>query len=135
MTLLNYFSQRVISASWNHMNILVVDDDREVRLLIRMAINDCEGAQVVGEARNGEEAVREVMRLQPDVVIMDVKMPVMDGIEATRRVKQLAPNTTVVAFSSIEDPKINAELKKAGASKNFGRDQLDAMLDHLGCAS
>ena len=117
------------------MKILVVDDDREVRLLVRMAINDCEGAHVVGEARNGEEAVREVMRLQPDVVIMDIKMPVMDGIEATRRVKQLAPETVVVAFSSIEDPKVNAELKKAGASRKFGRDQLSEMLEHLNCAS
>ena len=117
------------------MKILVVDDDREVRLLVRMAINDCEGVHVVGEARNGEEAVREVVRLQPDVVIMDVKMPVMDGIEATRRVKELAPDTRVVAFSSIEDPKINAALKDAGASRKFGRDELDQMLDHLGCAS
>jgi DNA-binding NarL/FixJ family response regulator len=117
------------------MKILVVDDDREVRLLVRMAINDCEGVHVVGEARNGEEAVREVMRLQPDVVIMDVKMPVMDGIEATRRVKQLAPDTTIVAFSSIETPEISSQLREAGASKSFGRDELAEMLDHLGCAS
>jgi DNA-binding NarL/FixJ family response regulator len=116
------------------MKVLVVDDDREVRLLVRIAINDCEGIEVVGEARNGEEAVREVQRLSPDVVIMDLKMPVMDGVEATRRVKQLSPKTMVCTFSSVEDPKVREKMVKAGASRQFGRDQLDEMLDYLGCA-
>jgi chemotaxis response regulator CheB len=117
------------------MKVLVVDDDREVRLLVRIAINDCEGVEVVGEARNGEEAVREVGRLRPDVVIMDLKMPVMDGVEATKRVKQMAPKTTVYSFSSIEDASLHAAMKEAGATKQFGRDQLDEMLGQLGCAS
>jgi DNA-binding NarL/FixJ family response regulator len=116
------------------MKVLVVDDDREVRLLVRIAINDCEGIEVIGEAKNGEEAVREVQRLRPDVVIMDLKMPVMDGVEATRRVKEFAPQTKVIAFSSVEDSRMYAQMKKAGAQEQFGRDQLDEMLDHLGCA-
>lgn len=116
------------------MKVLLVDDDREVRLLVRIAINDCEGVEVVGEARDGEEAVREVQRLSPDIVIMDLKMPVMDGVEATRRVKKMSPRTTVCSFTSVEDPRVQEEMKKAGASRQFGRDQLDEMLDYLGCA-
>ena len=117
------------------MRILVVDDDREARLLVRLAIDGCKNASVVGEAKNGAEAIKEVERLHPDVVIMDIKMPVMDGIEATRQVKEMSPDTLVVAFSAIEDPAVNTALKKAGASKKFGRNELDAMLKHLGCAS
>ena len=117
------------------MKILVVDDDREVRLLVRLAIDNHGGTHTVDEARDGAQAVEEARRLQPDVVIMDVKMPVMNGVEATRQIKEAVPHADVIAFTSLEDPKVDEAMKQAGASSRFGRDELDQLLTHIGIAS
>jgi DNA-binding NarL/FixJ family response regulator len=71
---------------------------------------------VVGEAAGGEEAVEICLRLQPDLVLMDVNMPGMDGFEATREVKQELPHTVVLLLTAMEDPEYLAEALRAGAS-------------------
>jgi DNA-binding NarL/FixJ family response regulator len=67
------------------IRVLLVDDQQLVRTGFRMILADEEGIEVVGEASNGREAVEAAGRLRPDVIVMDVRMPVMDGVEATRR--------------------------------------------------
>ena len=67
------------------IRVLLVDDQQLVRTGFRMILADEEGIEVVGEAANGREAVDSAARLRPDVVVMDIRMPVMDGVEATRR--------------------------------------------------
>ena len=97
------------------ISILIVDDHEVVRNGIRSYLETLPEFQVVGEAGSGEEAIQLVAEHIPDVVLMDIIMPGMDGIETTRRVKQTSPRTQVVALTSYhEDAHIFPTLK-AGA--------------------
>ena len=78
--------------------LLLADDHKLLREGLRRAVEDA-GFDVVGEAGDGEEAVRLAVELQPDVVLMDVTMPVMDGVEATRRLRQSVPEARVVMLT------------------------------------
>ena len=94
---------------------MVVDDNAGFRESL-LTLLDTEELLVVGEARTGEEALELVQRIDPDVVLMDVRMPTMDGIEATRRLKELRPGIGVVALTGHEDQAIVREMLVAGAS-------------------
>jgi signal transduction histidine kinase len=94
---------------------MVVDDNAGFRESL-LTLLDTEELLVVGEATTGEEALELVGRLDPDVVLMDVRMPTMDGIEATRRLKELRPGIGVVALTGHEDQAIVREMLVAGAS-------------------
>jgi two-component system response regulator NreC len=76
----------------------------------------CGDMRIVGEAENGAEAVRKVMSLRPGVVLMDVQMPDMNGIEATREIKKVVPETAVLALTIYEDDQYFFEMLRAGAS-------------------
>lgn len=108
--------------------ILIADDHTMLRQGLRLCLDLHSDLQVVGEAADGAEAVRLAMQLEPDVVLMDVKMPVMDGIAATLRIWHDLPDTKIVAMSSVlEDDKL-AGAVRAGASgyvlKNADADEL-----------
>jgi len=81
-------------------NVLIVDDSPTLRHLIRAILNTDPEMNVIGEARNGEEAVSMVARLHPDVVTMDIQMPTMDGYEAIRRIMSENPVPIVVLTST-----------------------------------
>jgi two-component system, NarL family, response regulator NreC len=98
------------------IRLLLADDHVVVRSGLRMLLQAREDIEIVGEAENGREAVEKVRALQPDVVLMDVQMPDMNGIEATRRIKQVAPNTAVLALTMHEDDHYFFEMLHAGAS-------------------
>jgi signal transduction histidine kinase len=95
--------------------VLVADDNAGFRESV-LALLDTEDLQVVGEAASGVEVLALVAAVEPDVVLMDVRMPVMDGIEATRCLKQLHPQVGVVALSGHEDQDVVREMLVAGAS-------------------
>jgi DNA-binding NarL/FixJ family response regulator len=99
----------------NPPRVLVVDDVDGSRDLIR-EILESEGIDVVGEAENGETAIQLALELHPDVVLMDVRMKGMDGIEATRRLKELLPSVHVIILSVFDDTSLLKEAVKAGAS-------------------
>lgn len=108
--------------------VLITDDHKVVRQGLRMVLDLDPDLEVVGEAENGEEALRLARRLAPDVVLMDLAMPVMDGIEATRIVRRELPETQVVALTSVlEDASVTGAVR-AGAIgyllKNTGSDEL-----------
>ena len=74
----------------NALKVLVVDDSKLIRNILRGMFEDNERIEVVGEAANGAEALEMIPRLEPDVVILDINMPVMDGHEATKQIKEMA---------------------------------------------
>jgi len=110
------------------ISVLLTDDHQVVRQGIKMVLDLDPDLEVVGEASNGEEALRLARRLKPDVVLMDLVMPGMDGVEATGEIRRELPDTEVVALTSVlEDASVTGAVK-AGAIgyllKNTGGDEL-----------
>jgi DNA-binding NarL/FixJ family response regulator len=101
--------------------VLLADDHRMLREGLRRSMVD-EGFDVVGEAVNGEEAVRLAAELQPDVVLMDVSMPEMDGVEATRIIRATDTLTRVIMLTMHADTEVLAEAIRAGASGYLVKD-------------
>jgi len=97
------------------LKVMVVDDNDGFRESL-VALLATGGHQIVGEATNGRQALEMIETLDPDVVLMDIRMPVMDGIEATRRLKASRPLLGVVALTAQEDDTIVREMLVAGAS-------------------
>jgi DNA-binding NarL/FixJ family response regulator len=95
--------------------ILIVDDHKIVRSGLRRLVERQSGWEVCGEAVNGKEAIEKALALNPDLVLMDISMPVMIGIEATRQIRRLAPVTKIVIVSLHDDESITAEAKSTGA--------------------
>jgi YesN/AraC family two-component response regulator len=84
--------------------LLVVDDSAIIRTGVRALLSDFSDWQICGEAANGSEAVAKVQEESPDVVLLDVTMPVMNGFDAAAKIKQIAPATKVIFFSIHELP-------------------------------
>ena len=98
--------------------VLLVDDQQLVRTGFRMILEDEPGIAVVGEAADGKTAVEAAGRLRPDVIVMDIRMPVMDGIEATRRLVRdgAAPGARVLVLTTFDADENVVEALRAGAS-------------------
>ncbi|HYY34556.1 MAG TPA: response regulator transcription factor [Gaiellaceae bacterium] len=96
--------------------VLIVDDQALVRAGFRMILEAEQDMEVVGEAADGREAVDEARRLRPDVVLMDVRMPEVDGIEATRRLLGDAADTKVVMLTTFDMDEYVYDALRAGAS-------------------
>ncbi len=97
------------------MRILLVDDHETVRMGVRAALAQESQFDICGEAENGREAVAKVQQLNPDAVILDVSMPVMNGLEAAREIRRIAPSTKIVMFSMHDSAQMSEAAKKAGA--------------------
>lgn len=95
--------------------VLVVDDDRDVRLLARRHLERSPRFTVVGEATDGEEAVSVASDHQPDVALLDLNMPGVDGLTALPRIRAVAPNCTVVVLSGLRRPGAEEDALAAGA--------------------
>lgn len=112
----------------NKKRILLADDHAVVRNGFRMILNATDDLEVVGEAANGREAVDLALALQPDIIVMDVTMPELNGIEATRRICEAAPRTRILALSMHKDGVYVREILRAGAKgyllKDSGEDDL-----------
>jgi DNA-binding NarL/FixJ family response regulator len=98
------------------LRVVVADDHNVVRAGIRELLADEAGISVVGEARNGREAVDLALALRPDVVVMDVNMPELSGVEATRQIRAAAPTVRVLVLTSYQDDPYLYGLLDAGAS-------------------
>ncbi|HYH28307.1 MAG TPA: response regulator transcription factor [Actinomycetota bacterium] len=95
--------------------VMVVDDTEHVRRML-VDILRLHGFDIAGECANGVDAVAEVEALAPDVVVMDYKMPGMDGVEATRRVRERIPEQPVILYSAYIDHELEMAAKDAGVA-------------------
>ncbi len=103
------------AVSGDRLRVLLVDDHKVVREGLAALIGEEEDMQVVGQAGDGREAVERARELRPDVIIMDVSMPVMGGDEATRRIKAEMRHTRVIALSMFEEHSVGERMLDAGA--------------------
>jgi NarL family two-component system response regulator LiaR len=100
----------------SRIRVLIVDDHDSVRMGLGVFIETCEDMVMVGEASNGRDAIKKCEEVLPDVILMDMLMPVMNGIEATRTIHSHWPGIKIIALTStMEYEKVEAVLK-AGAS-------------------
>ncbi|HYW19569.1 MAG TPA: response regulator transcription factor [Nodularia sp. (in: cyanobacteria)] len=93
----------MLSCESTTLRVLVVDDHELTRLTLQLAFAAQENLHVVGLACNGQEAIEIVKSCQPDVVVLDLQMPVMDGWSASSQIKAISPHTQILAYSSVED--------------------------------
>jgi len=98
------------------ITLIIADDHTVVRKGTRQILEGENDFTVVGEAANGEEAVRLVTEFKPDIAIVDISMPILDGIEATKRIKNINPNTAVLILSVYDNDEFVFALLEAGAA-------------------
>jgi len=110
------------------LRILLADDHGVVRQGFRRILEAQPDMEIVGEAGNGREAVELAAQLTPDLIVMDVAMPELNGIEATRRLKEESPRTRVLALSMHKDAVYVREILRAGAHGYLLKDAIDADL-------
>jgi DNA-binding NarL/FixJ family response regulator len=106
------------------IRVLLADDQPLLRMGFRMVLDAQNGIDVVGEAADGATAITEVARLRPDVVVMDVRMPGIDGIEATRRITAVTPETKVLILTTFDLDEYAVTGLRAGASGFLLKDVL-----------
>jgi len=111
------------------VSVLVVDDQAPFRAAARLVVRATKGFEVVGEARSGEEALEAVERLRPALVLMDINMDGISGIEATRRIRDGYPGTRVVLLSTYDEEDLPGDARSCGAiayvhKERFGPDVL-----------
>lgn len=97
------------------IRVLICDDHDIVRSGLRMLLLAEDDIEIIGEASNGREAVQQAVKLQPDVVVMDLQMPDMNGIEATRQIRERCPSCAVLALTIHEDEQFFFQMISAGA--------------------
>src|SRR3990167_11257270 len=98
------------------INVLLVDDHDLVRTGIKRILDDVSGIKVVGEANSGEDAVKQVRKSHPNVVLMDVKMPGIGGFEATRKLLRIDPDIKVLVLTICDNDLYPARLLQVGAA-------------------
>ena len=102
--------------------VLLVDDECLVRKVLRQVLAAYPDMEIVGEASAGDEAISGVERLQPDIVVMDIRMPRMDGIAATREIRLKYPHVKIIGLSELQGYHIDA-MEKAGALGVYRKSQ------------
>lgn len=106
------------------VSVLIVDDQAPFRLAARAVLRRTDGFELVGEAADGDEAVERVRELRPSLVLMDINMPTMNGIEATRQIMAEAPGTTVFLCSTYQRSDLPPEAESSGFAAYVHKEEL-----------
>ena len=109
-------------------SVLIVDDNSLVREGLRQLFTREGGFDVCAEAENGREAIEKAQQLHPDLIVTDLLMPVMDGLEETRKLKELMPAVPVIIYTSHGDPFVEKAALAAGASAVVSKSDAVAVL-------
>ncbi len=118
------------------IKILIADDQSLFREALRTLLSAYPGLDIVGDASNGEEALRLAFNLAPDVVLMDLRMPIMDGVEATRKIVKLGKNIKVIVLTTFDDDETVFEGLRAGAVGYLLKDvSSDKLIEAIRAAS
>ena len=110
------------------MRVLLVDDNRDVRTLMKRIVLRDDEITLVGEAENGRDAIDLVEEADPDVVVMDVEMPVLNGIDATREIRSRFPAVRVLACSANAERSLTKAMARAGASAHLEKSKAGVLL-------
>jgi PAS domain S-box-containing protein len=120
------------NAALESLRILIADDHAVARAGLRELFSKRPALQVVAEAASGIEAVSQAMAIQPDVIVMDVSLPEMNGIEATRNIHRALPHVQIVGLSTHDDENTLRSMREAGAGAYFTKNEgTDRLLDYL----
>ncbi len=110
------------------IKVLIVDDNAKFKKSVKNLLSNEQDIEVIGEAREGKEAILKAKELKPDIVLMDVRMPEMGGIEATRRIRQIIPETKIIILTIYDIDEYRKAATNSGAVafilKKFMRDEL-----------
>jgi DNA-binding NarL/FixJ family response regulator len=112
------------------IRVLLVDDHTMLRQGLKSIVNSCNHMEVVGDASNGLEAIGAVSLLRPDVVVMDINMPTMNGIEATKRIKKMFPDTSIIGLSVQNSMDIVQKMQAAGVCSYLTKESAVESLCH-----
>ena len=113
----------------NRIKVLIADDHREFRKIVHDFLDRLSNVTVVGEATNGDEAVKKMEKFIPDVVLMDISMPLMNGLEATRIIKLRWPETKVLITTNHDDPIYRKQALEAHADGFILKNSLKPSLE------
>lgn len=126
----------MLSCQPANLRVLVVDDHELTRFSLKLAFSSQDNIDLVGVASNGKEAIEMAQRFHPDVIVMDLQMPIMDGWSASSHIKNIYPNTQIIAYSSVEDVKLdpNTEIDSLDAfcRKETATTELISLVKELG---
>lgn len=123
---MNYPSQPVMQNK--NINVLIVDDHALFRQGLRRILESLKDVSIVGEAADGNEAVQVARETNPDIILMDVSMPHLNGLEATQRIKRILPDTDVILLTMYEDNFLQEDGMKIGASGYLPKKSVDKEL-------
>jgi DNA-binding NarL/FixJ family response regulator len=108
-------SRRILIWSIMAARILLADDHELVRRGLGLVLEGLSAWAICGEACDGQEAVEKTLELKPDLIVLDISMPIMNGIEAARKIRNLAPATRIVLYSMHSSAQLIEQAKQAGA--------------------